>query len=55
MENNHCGNTCRELFKRHRANQYVLCHSDYADRVEASFTHGIQYEYYDSNRSMSIE
>ena len=42
-------------FKRHELFQYVLCRRDYAERVVASFANQIQYEYYDGNRSMSIE
>ena len=37
----HCGNTCRQSFKRHSAKQYVLCRHDYSERVVASFAHQI--------------
>ena len=43
LETNHCGNTCREEFKRRREFKDVLCRSDYADRVIASFSYQIQY------------
>ena len=33
----------------------MLCRSDYAERVVASFFHQIQSEYYGGNRSVSID
>ena len=51
----HCGNRCREAFKRRSALQDVLCRRDYAECVVAIFAHQIQYEYYDGNSSASIE
>ena len=33
----------------------MICHTDYAERVVASFSHQIQSEYYIRNRSVSIE
>ena len=51
----HCGNFCREAFKRRSDLQDVLCRRDYAECVVAIFAHQIQYEYYDGNRSVSIE
>ena len=41
---NHCGNTCREAFKRCREKQDLLCHRDYADILLAIFSHQIQSE-----------
>ena len=55
LGNNHCGNSCREEFKRRRENQDVLCRRDYDDRVVASFSHQIKSEYYGRNISVSIE
>ena len=52
---NHCGNTRRKTFKRCSAKQYVLCCSDYNERVVSIFLHQIQYKYYDYNRYVSIK
>ena len=52
---NHCGNICREAFKRCRSNQYVLCCRDYSERDVLSFAYQIQYEYYGGNKYVSIE
>ena len=41
--------------KRHELFQDVRCHSDYAERVVASFANKIKSEYYGGNRSVSIE
>ena len=41
---NHCVDTRREVFKRHRAIQYLLCPRDYSERVVASFVHQIKSE-----------
>ena len=49
------GNTFREAFTRCSAYQDVLFRIYYVDRLVASFAHQIKYEYYDDNRSMSIE
>ena len=37
----HCGAMRRTAFKRRELFQDVLCHSDYAERVVASFTNKI--------------
>ena len=52
---NHCGEMRRTAFKRRELFQDVICRRDYAERVVASFANKIQYEYYDGNRSVSIE
>ena len=52
---NHCGEMRRKAFKRRELFQDVLCRRDYAERVVASFSNQIQYEYYGGNRSVSIE
>ena len=51
----HCGDSHQTAFKRRESFQYVLCLSDYADRVVASFSHQRQSEYYGGNRYVSIE
>ena len=51
----HCGNMRREAFKRRSDLQDVLCRRDYAECVVAIFAQQIQSEYYDGNRSVSIE
>ena len=52
-------NYCVELrhtdFKRRKLFQDVLCHSDYYERVVASFDRQIQSEHYGRNISASIE
>ena len=52
---NHCGELRCTAFKRRELFQDVLCCRDYAERVVASFSNQIQYEYYGVNRSVSIE
>ena len=52
---NHCGELRRTAFKRRELFQDVLCRRDYAERIVASFANKIQSEYYDGNRSVSIE
>ena len=49
------GNTHQEAFKSCRANWYVLCQFDYAEKVVSSFTHPVQSKYYGGNWSISIE
>ena len=39
---NHCGDSCRTVFKRRESFQEVLCHRDYDDRVVAIFAHQIK-------------
>ena len=51
----HCGNTCREAFKRRASYQYLLCHKYYSELVVTIFEHQIQSEYYGGNQSISIE
>ena len=53
--NNNCGKTRRELFKRCSANQDVLYHCDYSERVVDDLAHKIQSEYYGGNRSVYIK
>ena len=55
IETDHCGNTHLVEFKRCSDFQDVLCHSDYAERVAAIFSHQIQSEYWGGKRSMSVE
>ena len=38
----HCGDSSQTMFKRRESFQDVLCSRDYAERVDASFTHQIQ-------------
>ena len=52
---NHCGNTHQEALKSLISHQYLLCCCEYAERLAASFAHKIQYEYYETNRSVSVE
>ena len=52
---NNCGELRRTAFKRRELFQDVLCRRDYSERVVASFSNQIQYEYYGGNISMSIE
>ena len=52
---NHCGEYRRTAFKRRESFQDVLCRSDYAERVVASFSNQIQSEHYGGNISVSIE
>ena len=52
---NHCGKLQRTDFKCCELFQYVLCRSDYAERVVARFSHKIQSDYYYGNRSVYIE
>ena len=52
---NHCGEMRRTAFKRRELFQDVLCRRDYAERVVASFSDQIKYEYYGVNGSVSIE
>ena len=52
---NHCGDSRRTAFKRRESFQDVLCCRYYAERVVAIFANQIQSEYYDVNRSVSIE
>ena len=52
---NHCGEMWHTAFKRRELFQDIICCRDYAERVVASFTNQIQYEYYGVNRSVSIE
>ena len=52
---NQYGNTFREAFKHHRANQDMLCHIDYADRALASFAHQTQSKYSGGSKSVFIE
>ena len=40
----HCGNTRRDVFKRHLSYQYILCRRDYAEFVIAIFAHQIESE-----------
>ena len=51
----HCVNSLQDEFKRRAVYHSVLCCQDYAEHVLASFAHQIQSEYYDGNRSVSIE
>ena len=39
---NHCGDSCRTVFKRRKSFQDMLCCRDYADRVVAIFSNQIQ-------------
>ena len=55
MGTTHCGDSRWTEFKRRESFQDVLCFRDYSDRIVASFYHKIQSEYYDGNRSVSIE
>ena len=52
---NQYGNTFREAFKHHRANQDMLCHIDYADRALASFAHQTQSKYSGGSKSVFFE
>ena len=52
---NHCGDFRHTAFKRRESFQYVLCCSDYVERVVASFDHQIQSEYNGRNISVSNE
>ena len=45
----------RTAFKRHELFQDVLCCSEYAERLVASFDYQIKSEYYGGNRSVSTE
>ena len=55
MGKNHYGDPCWTGFKRCVSLQDVLCLRDYAERVDASFTHKIKSEYYSGNISVYIE
>ena len=52
---NHCGELQQKAFKRSELFQDVLRRRDYAERVVASFSNQIKYEYYGGNISVSIE
>ena len=52
---NHCGEMQRTAFKRREFFQYILYRRYYEERVVESFSNQIQSEYYDGNRSVSIE
>ena len=52
---NHCGDSHRIVFKRHKSFQDMLCRRYYDERVVANFPHQIQSKYYSGNRSVSIE
>ena len=52
---NHCGEMQRTAFKQRELSQDILCRRDYSERVVASFDNKIKSEYYDGNRSMSID
>ena len=51
---NHCGKMLRTAFKQPECFQDVLCCSDYAERLVASFANQIKSEYYGGNRYVYI-
>ena len=55
MGTNLCCDSLKTSFKRRKSFQYVLYHSDYAERAVSIFAHQIQSEYYGGNISVSIE
>ena len=51
----HCGEMRCTYFKKCALFQDVLCRCEYPERIVASFDNQIQSEYYNGNRSVSIE